>query len=81
VSGASLCHQGSQWSSEEFLWDLMAYVWHISSSTQFSFHSIPFQQLSEINVIIGHNLSNYAQAGIPERLIDGKPQCNSSLEP
>lgn len=54
---------------------------HIPSSAQFSFYSITFRQLSEINIIIGNNLINYARGGILGRLIDGTPQCNSSLEP
>ena len=64
----------------EFLWDLMAFAWHIPSSAQFSFRSITFRQLSEINIIIGHNFINYARGGIMRRLIGGTPQCNSSLE-
>jgi len=53
----------------------------IPSLAQFAFRSVAFRQLSKISIIIGHNLINYAQGGIPGRLIDGKPQCNSSLEP
>lgn len=30
---------------------------------------------------MGLNLINYARGGIPRRLIDGTPHCNSSLEP
>lgn len=42
---------------------------------------LSFRQLLEINIIIGHNLINYARGGILGRLIGGTPQCNSSLEP
>jgi len=57
----------------EFLWDLMAFAWHIPSSTQFSFHSITFQQLSKISIIMEPNLINFARGGVPGRLIDGTP--------
>lgn len=65
----------------EFLWDLMVFAWHVPSSTQFAFCSVASRQLSKVNVIIGHNLINYARRGILGRLIDGTPQCNSLLEP
>ena len=43
-----------------------------------SFRRIP--TTFKINIIMGPNLINYARGGIPGRLIDGTPQCNSSLE-
>ena len=43
VSGAGLYNQGSRWSFEEFLWDLMEIAWHIPSLAQFAFRSSVFR--------------------------------------
>ena len=65
---------------EVFLQDVMTFAWHISSSAHFVFRSAAIRQLSKISIIMEFKLINYARGGIPRRLSDGTPQCNSSLE-